>query len=308
MGLVHVDTAFSDFSVVLKDKVIFVRNIPMGIQHLTVDKETNWPRFIDEIKESLEIYRNEDVDASPGRLILTGAIEEIKDITALFNSSLMIPSEGITFGPHFSFSEEASKVYSSGRFSSFLSAISSAFSFEEITADLTPEEYKLKRIFERRSKEIIKTGILMLSIFVMLCLFLAGKIYLKNVYLAKLNQRFEELHRRAEVLEKDFSRIKLMRRYLSLRGASVEVLGELYKVLPDEIMLQEIRFDRTGVLSFKGRAIEPNQVFSFVDELKKSMYFIEVETKYTDKKKEGDQVFTDFEIVCIFSKEEEEGG
>ncbi|MBN2119667.1 MAG: pilus assembly protein PilM [Candidatus Omnitrophica bacterium] len=305
VGIIHIDTAFSDFNVLFKEKVIFVRSIPMGIQHLTVDKDKHYPRFIEEIKESLEVYRNEDIDASPSKIMLTGLVNEIKDFSSLLNNSIAFPSESISFSEHLSLTPEAQSVLTVSKVSSFLGAVSSAFAFEDIKVDLTPQESKLKRLFERRSREVMKTGILIFAIFIMLCVFLAGKIYLKNIYLNQLNQNFIVLHRQAEVLEKDFSRIKLIRSYLSLRGSSIETLGELYKIIPDEIKILEIRFERTGVISVKGTASSMPVIFTFVEELNKSDYFMEVETKYTTKRKEAEKDVADFEIAIVFSREEE---
>jgi len=304
VSLVHIDTAFTDFNILSKDKIIFIRSIPMGIQHLKVDAERQWPKFVDEIRQSLDVYRNEDVDATPTRIVLTGIIKEIKELSALMNDSLRIPTESLPFVDYFSFSAKAREACSSAKLISYLGAISSAVTFDDIRVDLTPQETKLKRLFERRGKEIIKTGILVLSVFVLAFAFMVSNIYLKNVYLDKLTKRFKDLHSRAEVLEEDFSRIKIMRDYLSRRGNSVEILGQIYDALPDKVKILELRFDSKGVISIKGTAESMAVIFSLVDDLNKSNYFKEVETKYTTKRKEKDRDVADFEIAAVFIKEQ----
>ena len=304
VGTIHIDTAFSDFSILLGDKIIFVRSIPIGIQHLTAkDKHRN--QFVEEIKKSLEVYRNEDVDTLPTRIIIAGVGTLGKDLAPLLNAELKIPTEGIDCAEYFSFTDDAQKMYSSAKFVSFLGAMSATLAFDKIGINLIPEEVKLKRLFEERSREVIKTGILLLTIFVLLCGFLGSKIYLKKRYLEKIDQRFRELHRKAEVVEEQFDRIRLIKSYLSQRGVSVEVLGEFYNLIPDDVKILEIRFDRAGSFSFKGTASTMAVIFSFVEDLNKSGYFREVTTRYTSKRMEGKDEVADFEIVATFGEENE---
>ena len=305
IGLVHVDTAFSDFNVLFRDKVIFIRSIPVGIQHLKADKENQILKFVEEIKQSFEIYRNEDVYSSPTRIVIAGVVDEIKEIAALLNDSLRIPTEIISFVDYFSFSERAKNSCASSKFISYFGAVSSALSFNDIKVDLTPQETKLKRMFEKRSKEVIKTGILALSVFILVFAYVAGKIYLKNAYLEKLSDKMEEFHENALALEGDFSKIKIMRDYISRRGNSVEALSQIYDALPNSVKVLEIRFDRAGVVAIKGTAESMAEIFSLVDDLNKSSYFKEVETKYTTKRKEANKDVADFEIAATFIKDQQ---
>ena len=83
----------------------------------------------------------------------------------------------------------------------------------------------------------------------------------------------------------------------------MDTLGELYKVVSTKVKILEVRFDRKGILSVKGTADSMTAIFSLVDDLNKSSYFKDVETKYTTKRKEDDRDVADFEIIAIFEKE-----
>ncbi|MBN3039801.1 MAG: pilus assembly protein PilM [Candidatus Omnitrophica bacterium] len=300
---IHIDTAFSICNISLRDNLLFVRSIPIGIQHLTVEKERQQERFIQEIKQSLEMYKNENIDSLPSRIIITGAISEIKDMALLVNNTFKIPTDNVFYQNTFSFSEEALSSCESSKLSSFLGVISAAVSIDESKINLVPEEAKIRRRFEDRSREMIKTGALFLCIFIISCLWLLLKIYTKNTFMTQIDKKFEEIHKNAEVIEKDYQRVRIIRNNFSHRGHSIEVLGEFYKLLPDNIKITEVRFDKQKSFSFKGTAESMTDIFNFVEDLNKSNVFKESRTPFTSKRKEKDRDVTDFQIVTSFTQE-----
>ncbi|HEC69370.1 MAG TPA: hypothetical protein ENI31_03680 [Candidatus Omnitrophica bacterium] len=301
--IIHIDSSFTDFNIVLKDKIIFLRSLPLGIQHLSIDKQENYKQFVEEVKASLDVYKSEDIEAYPVRVLVTGIVEEVRDIADFLNSCLKVPTEVIPYLNYFSLSSEARENTSLTKICSFLGVMSSGLVYEALGVDLTPQEAKLKKLFEERSKEVIKTGILILAFFVVISGFFLGKVYLKDLFLKKLDKKFSQIHPQAEALEKEFSQIKVIKNYLSRRGYSLEVLAEIYKALPDEVRISELRFNRAGEITLKGTSSSMTAIFTFVEDLNKSNYFKEVETRYTTKRKEKDRDVTDFEIRGSFRKE-----
>lgn len=302
--LIHVDTAFTVCNIVLGSQIIFVRSIPIGVQHLTVEREIQEARFVEEIKQSLEIYRNENIDNLPSRVLISGAIEGIKEVGPLVNEALKIPTEVVSYAPCFSLSQEATASYLAAKISSYLGVLSAAVSFDAVKINLVPEEAKLKRLFEERSKELIRTVSLLFSFIALVCLILLGKIYTNSVYLQKLNKRFEDLHQQAGVIEKDFTRIKLIRNYFSQKGMALEVLDEFYKLLPKKVKVSEVNFDKGKTFRFRGTAFSAAEILSFAQELNKSSYFREAKTRDISKRKEGDSEVADFEIIAAFKNKE----
>jgi hypothetical protein len=191
------------------------------------------------------------------------------------------------------------KSGSSLRNVSFLSVVSALYSEGQMKVNLIPEETKLRRQLEERGRELVKSGILILIIFVLAFLVLITKIYFNTAYLKKLDVRYKALSQEAGKLEGDFSKISLIRNYLSSRGFSLEVLTELYSATPEDLELSDIRFDEQGKFFIRGTAEAMSSVFSFVDNMQKSKYFKEVKTRYTTKRKEGTSDVTDFEISCL---------
>jgi len=302
-SMVHVDELVTDFTVIFDDKPVFIRSVPIGAQHLISERERYEPRFVEELKRSLEAYQNENIEKTPDMMVLSGAIDEIKNLDAALNNGLHIPVKAESYFKHLSLSAEVIKNMSLVKHVSFLSVIASIIGREEINVDLMPEEAKLSKSVEERGRDLIKTGIFVLTLFVLMCFVLISNIYFKGSYLDKLSGKEDEFNKEALALEKDFKEAGLIRKYLSGRGYSLEVLNELYALISMDTQIDDIKFDEQGRFSIRGTANTMSAVFSFVDRMEKSRYFKDVKTKYTTKRKEGTKDVTDFEILAGLEKE-----
>jgi Tfp pilus assembly protein PilN len=251
----------------------------------------------------LEAYQGEDIEKKPNRLILTGAVHESKDLETILYDHLHLPVSVMSYWRDLPLSDKAMEAASSAKHFSFLNAIVPLLAWQQIKVDLAPEEIKLRKSLEERGRDLIKTGVSILTIFVLLFSVLISKIYFKNAHLNALTAKYQLLNQETQNLEDDFTKISLIKNYLSNRFYSLGVLTELYDVAPVELELNDIRFDGQGKFSIKGTAESMSTVFSFVDSLEKTRYFQDVKTRYTTKRKDGSNDVTDFEIIALLSKE-----
>lgn len=301
--IVHVDEEFSDFGVIFRNKIAFIRSISIGVRHLTTEGEEYWTRFAEEVRRSFETYQSEDIEKIPDSLILTGAVEELKTLDAVLNQAVHLPVKVVPYLQNLPFSKEALEVASSSKRLSFLNVVSPVIALEEMKMDFIPEDIKLRRSLEDRGRDLIKTGVLLLSVFVLIFLILLSDIYIKSAYLKTLNMKYQPLKLETEKLEKDFIRASTVKDYLIKRGYSLEVLTELHSIAPADVELDDIRFEEQSKFSIRGTARSTSTIFSFVDNIEKSKYFKEAKTRYTTKRREGSRDVTDFEINCLLEKE-----
>jgi hypothetical protein len=269
------------------------------------DREKYQLRFVEEIKKSIEAYQSEDIEKSPHVLILTGVVEELKELSEFLNGNLHIPSKILSYFKNLAVSPKVAKGSGDVGQNSFLGVIAPLFFLDELKADLVPEEVKLSKTVEERGRELIKTGILILTSFVLIFLVLLSKIYFKTTYLERIDAKYQKLNEEAQFLEGDFSKISLIKNYISKRGSSLEVISTLYDVAPINLKIIDIKFDTQGTFSIKGTAESMATVFSFVDKMEKAVYFRDVKTRYTTKRKDGLKDVTDFEIIAELEKNEE---
>lgn len=300
--ITNVDASFSDFTIALKGKTLFVRSIPIGAEHLAVDRERGEIRFTEELRRSLEAYQGENIESSPNAFILTGAIEELKGIEPKLNSALRIPVKILPYFSSVNVAADILREASLFRRVSFLDVISPVLALEEMKVDLIPEEIRLRRSLEERGRDLIKTGIYIMTLFVMVVLMLVSKIYFKSIHLKNLDKKYGAFGEEARKLEKDYLEIGIIRNYLVNRGYSLDVITELHTITPLSIKLDDIRYEAQGKLAIRGTAESMSAVFSFVDNMEKSGLFRDVKTKYTSKRKEGTKDLADFEINCSLEK------
>lgn len=297
--LIHTDFSSTDFGIYIKDRQIFLRSISMGAHQLTSEKEKYLPRFIDELKKSFDAYQAEDIEANPSLVVFTGAIDDLKDLEVMMLDAFRIPVRVLGAVDLIGSSNAVSKELINPRTISMLNVIAPLFKSDTSTINLIPEEIKLRLALEERGHDIIKAGVLVMTIILFICGIFLVHIYLKSEYLHKFSSKFKGLNEEASQIEKDFSKVRIIRNYLSVRGLSLNVLSELYDLTPLEVALTSIRLKEKGQFSIRGEANSMSSVFAYVNDLEKSSSFKTVKTKYTSKKKVDGEDLVDFEIAAV---------
>jgi Tfp pilus assembly protein PilN len=302
VSMLHVDKDSSDFSVVYRSKVIFVRSIPLGSAALTKEPDKYNSKFCEEVKKSFEAYQAEDIEKDPKFLYLIGSVDKLEGACASLEELLKISIRPAPYMKNIALSREAIEYLSEPRGVSFFDIAASLFGWEDARVNLIPEEVKLKQVLRKRSRDLLQMGILFLAILMLSFFILLSNIYFKAAYVHILDEKLGLLETQTSVIEADFKKITLMREYFSGQGYVLDVIGELIDNVPDGIELNDIRYDGKGSLSVKGIADSNKAVYGFVDDLSKARYFKEVRTKGTTKRKEAGQDIVDFEVSILLQK------
>ncbi len=306
-GLLHIDRSFSYFNIVFGGASLFTRSIPIGIQHLDEDYTRYASQFVEEMKKSLDVYRSEDIESVPQRILLLMPTNKYKGLSPFLTNTLGISAENVPFLEHLFLREKVRKMFSTASPSVFLDVIASSFESKNTEINLIPEEIKLKRAFEEKSRQILWMGFFSFSIIVVIFILIASKIAFRSIYLDKLKERSEVIHKEAKVLEEEFRNTQFIKRFLAKRGRSLEVIDRIYKNIPSKVSINDVRFVREmNSLSIKGTADSMTTIYSFVEDLSKDSLFSEVKTRYTSKRKEGDREVADFELGIKISNTEGE--
>ncbi len=301
-GIVHIDSDSTDFIVSLKGVPIFTRSLPLGVNHFTTEKDKFTLKFIEELKSSLETYQSEDIDAAPQVLLLTGALEPVKDLEPILNAELQTPIQIVPYFKSLPLNSKVSTVPTISGHLSFLNVTSIALAAKEMNVNLIPDEIKLQRTFEKRAFELIKMGVNIVCLFVLFGGIFGSKLYFENTHQNRLKALYESTKEEARILEKAMERTRIVKYYLKKRGYSLQVLAAMYDILPKRIMLTDIKMDTEKNLYLKGTARAMSDVFSFVVSLEESVYFSNVKTNYTTSRKQDDEDWADFGITCILAE------
>ena len=298
-ALIHLDDTATDFSIIFKNKAIFIRSIPIGRQLLITDRQKTVEKFLDEVKKSLDSYQVESVEKMPGMLFLAGALEGADNLDSLLNEAVHIPVRMVEYLSSLPVANKALNWPDMAKENSFLNVAAPLLALGECRTSFIPEEVKLKMALAQRGKDLMVTAVVLLSILIMFFMMMMTGIYFKNAYLKKLEDKYRNLGSEAQKLENIFQKNSQVRVYLASRGSSVKVLTELYNLAPLNLELNYIKFEKDGKFIIRGTAESRSTIFSFVDSMEKSPYFKEVKNKNTTKRMEGSRELTDFEINCL---------
>ncbi|MDD5745888.1 MAG: pilus assembly protein PilM [Candidatus Omnitrophica bacterium] len=299
IGIIHVDANFTDFIVALRGIPIFTRTIPIGVKHLSVDEAKFKLKFAEELKNSLETYQSEDIDVPPSTLMLTGATGPESVLESVIVPEVRISLRRFAYIDFLPLHHDVAAIPALTQQLSFFNVTALFVAPRPMTVDLVPEEIKLKRLFEARTRELMKMSVSIICIVLLVGVAFLGKMYSKGLYLETLKKQDNTYSGESQVLEKAMERIRLIKHYLKTRGHALQVISALYDTVPKSIMLSDIKVDAERNVSLKGTAQAMSNVFSFVSALEKSNYFGNVKTNYTTSRKQDAQDVADFGISCV---------
>ena len=302
--LVDIDSNYSDFIIIRKEKLVFSRNILIGANHLLEERDKWQDKFIEELKHSIELYQNEERDSKIVKIFLGGAARYISDLDSSLSARLDLPAETTDPLKNIRMREDIGVLREENfKFISVSSLFGASIKHKELELDLTPSELRIQKLMEEKRKRLTIMGILFTSIVMMTSLLLLTNIYSKNAYLTQLKQRIAKIEKDANVVEKMRMRIDLVGKRLDARGSSINILNEIHKLTPKEIYFTNINVEEKKQAILRGHAFAMSDVFKFVTTLENSPYFEGVKATYTTTKKEKDTEYADFEIVCTYEKE-----
>jgi len=293
---INVDRTASEFLIISKGLVLFVRSIPIGIQHFVSDKTIILPRFAAELKRSLESYQSEGIDENPSKVILAGG--SLDDVEPVILEGLGLPIKRWIQGEALPMRSGARSVYANPAIS-FLSVVVPALLSEELKADLIPEDIKLRGVVEERNKEIVKLGILSMACLGLIATIFLSHFHFRRAAIAQTERRFEPIKAEAKALEEAHVQIQTIKAHLVTRGQSLETLSELFRLVPIDMYLTSIRYEKNGKFSIKGTTLSRSTIFALVDGMEQTTLFRHVQTKYVIGKTEKGQELAEFEIVAL---------
>lgn len=298
--LVWVNGTSSDFFVFRGDSLLFIRNIPVGAQHFSVAKESYLIRFVEELKKSIETYQSENIADAPSYLALMGALRHADDLDQMIVDILHLSVKRFDDLERLNVHPEIRQKADAQDWS-YLHMISSGYFSGQVAADLTPEENKLKKSVEERSKEIVKTGVLVMVLFSLACIFFVSHMYFQTARRDELAKRYEPIRKEAQVLEEGYAHIKAIKTHFASRGKALEVLTQLYTFIPAQAYFTAVQYDDEK-LSLKGTSYSKPVIFAMVDKMESSEKLKNVQTKYITARNENEREVADFELVASFEE------
>ncbi|KPK41764.1 MAG: hypothetical protein AMJ78_04545 [Omnitrophica WOR_2 bacterium SM23_29] len=292
--LVDCDTYNSDIAIVRKGKLIYTRGLTFG----SAEGAHYYEKLADEIGKTLPIYEKETQEGRPLEAIFTGNTSELAHSKSELERSLNAKVEfmGSFERVPLSIATPFQPYVAQASYSSLLGT---AIGPEEV--DLLPKALKLTSQIRIKKRELTISAILILTVITSASFVIWNKIYQKEQELEILDSKLKDTAPLASEIEKMRSTSEVIKSQLTKKTEALDVLNELYKIVPPQIYLALYTYDGEKV-ELKGTASVLSDVFRLVTILENSPYFQNIEVRYATKRKIGSQELIDFEINCPLSK------
>lgn len=295
--ILDIDYNFSDFVVSTAENILFSRVITQGCEQL-VD-EMKWPKFIGEMKQTIVISQGEEVMQKPSRIYISGAVENLKRLASKIEMEFNLPVHVVEPLANLPLAKDIAKSPAElFRSASLSSLIGLGLDIVKKKINFVLPEAQIRKTLRERSRDVIFFGSAMMYFIFIVCGIYLERLHNRQAYLAILSDRYQKIADESEGLNEKMERIKRIKAKLDTKAFALNYLFEISRLLPQEIVITNMSFQKDEKLNIKGRARELPDVFKFIATLENSPYFKDIQTRYTTIKKYKDKDVTEFELVC----------
>jgi len=292
VAVIEIDRRHTQILIIRNGMMLFSRAISFDAEKDPFDETS----IIREIRLSIDSY-NKEYEERISRIYLTGSRNYTAKLEPSIKSGFVAPCEVLEQLYTIKSGEETAKVLQSGR-DSFSSLAGIALNAEKLSINLLPSDVLSKRKEQALKREFIKTGVLFLSVLVAVFGMAEKKMNDKRSYLRRLERQISEIEPEVKRLSKLRGNIELIRAQLTFRGSAIDILREVYTLLPEDISLTLLEFEDGSNLLIRGTTDDLGKVFKLLPALERSAYFESVKISYATKRIYRGQELADFEIIC----------
>jgi len=281
--------------VILQDKqVLFNRAF-----RLMPQQEGFKEQCIEQIDRSLDIYRRESNKTGIPQIVYMSPAPAVGLKEAL-QKHFEVGVEELVLPADLKLSDRIKDFLKSPE-SSFFSLLGLSLEDFPESLNLLPGELKGKIAQEAINKER-KTLIFFLA--ATLLIFSLGvnrNLENKERYLARLKEEINRISKEAAPLEGIAKRFRFSAADSRYQVSSLELMRELFQLLPSEIKLASFTYEEAQQVIIRGQAATLNPVFSFVGKLEGAPVFknFKIKIRYATWRNSRSGALVDFEILCV---------
>ena len=135
----------------------------------------------------------------------------------------------------------------------------------------------------------------------MLGLCIAKNLDNKTLYLKRLKLELNKIANDAQPLEEIEKRLKIISGRSRKELSSLDLLSDLYRLLPAQLSLVNFNYEEDKQVILKGEAPELNLVFALIADLEKAEAFksFDIKVRYATERNTAAGKVIDFEVLCV---------
>ncbi len=278
--LLDIDRYFADFIIFSKEELLFSRGITLKKEDFTGKKAT-LTKLIGEIRQSLVIFQNEEVNKRPEIIFLAGAAKNVEGLKEALSSELEMEVKEGDCKYRKQIKEDRTGLSGLVSYNSVLESM-----IEEKNRRLlfVLPELEVRKQLQKKTKELVVLASTLIYSLIFICGIFVTKIYYNNQYLEKIEKEYTYVERRARILKERLKKIQIVRKYIDNRRLPFYLISKLQESVTPELILTEVRLDDDNEAIVQGQALQLSNVFEFNNNLGSIPHFETVKTESTNKK------------------------
>ncbi|MCX5716136.1 MAG: pilus assembly protein PilM [Candidatus Omnitrophica bacterium] len=294
-AVLDVDASYIDVVVIRGEKMEFSRSFPL---------KQDFAEMAEEIRKTFVSYQKEN-SREISSVVLTGIEEKALALRSAL-AGVLPPMNTDFIHPLKILSEdyrESLPDYSdTARDISIAPVLGIAYGLPQVTMDFLPAQIKRDNRRRARKKIFIRAALLILAIkLVVAAIIFRGAINEKEMF-QTLNLKIKETEPKVAKLKEISQDLAIIKAYLDTEGSAVDVMREVYRIVPQGVSIAVLDFELDKSLALRGGAADLNSVFKFTSDLEKSGHFKNCQIKYAQKRTVKTRELVDFEITCALSR------
>lgn len=292
--IIDIDLLQVEIAIVSGKKLLFSRSFKINRQ------QQNWQDIlVEEINKTKDAYLKEIQDKEPSRIIVVGSVKDSQELGEILKRDIILPIIPLSYWE---------KITASENFLNNIVKIDNSLvnlvglGLKEIpeSLNLLPQGIKeqARKIFQ--VKERLRIILFILGIILIWGLGIAKNLDNKARYLKQLKIELSKIEKEAKPLGELVKRFEFLESQLQKKPSSLDILYELYQIIPSQISLINFTYEEDNQVVLRGNTLELQFVFDFVSQLEKSSVFkhFNVKVRYATKKRIPTGEVVDFEIIC----------
>ena len=278
--------------------LLFMRSLnPAFFNH-----EENYSRGWEELERTFMGFSREFVEKKIKSVTITGTKAYAPSFYRFIKERNPQPMELFDPFAHVQLHREAEKKVSGELKISFQAIIGAGMEPAESRMNLI-----LPGILSKKEKQLRKKNRLVM---VSLTTIIAGQLFFmghreiakKKAYLTRLLDEIKIIRPRARGLEDRQKKTELIKGQLEAEGSALEIVREIYHIMPPGISINILIFEKANSLSLRGTARSMSEVFNLIPLLEKCPYFEKVVSEGTKMRKIKGEEAADFQLKAYFKK------
>jgi Tfp pilus assembly PilM family ATPase len=302
--LLDIDSFYSDLVVISEGRLVFTRSILVGANQLLSEYGKWKDKFVREVEHSLEICQSESRDVEVGKMFVTGAGLNMRDLVGLLGERLQIPAETRDcLASVKKMSRTPSLKDPNYQPVSLTPLVGMAMAPEALELNLIPDTVKLRRDVVRKARSMTTFGIMIMTLMVTASMYANVKVRLTSNRLAELKADLETLGPEGDMVERMRQIVSGIKARNEAKFSPYNIFCEIHANTPDTTKFDSVDIDiDSRKVTLSGWAETRQSIRDLIQSLEKTLVLIDVKAGGQTTKDPKSKKYN-FQIVCSLEKQ-----